>query len=376
MDGCWKRRMAITTMGVALLAAACGSSGDDGASVPGTTASIPVTTAAPSTTDAGPLAAVLPVGDPQDVVTGLEAPWSVAFLGDVALVSERDSGRILEVLDDGTVREVGVVDGIAHGGEGGLLGLAVDGGELFVYSSGTDGNRIQRFPVTGPAGSLGLGTPTTVIAGLPSGGIHNGGRLAFGPDGMLYATVGDAGQSPRAQDLDYLGGKILRMDRDGGVPADNPFPGSPVWTMGHRNPQGLTWTADGAMFASEFGQNTWDELNVIVPGSNYGWPEVEGIAGEAGFVDPVQQWSTDQASPSGMVAIEGTLFIANLRGEVLRAVPAADPSSATELYRGQYGRLRAAAVAPDGSLWIITNNTDGRGTPGAGDDRILRVEVG
>jgi glucose/arabinose dehydrogenase len=309
------------------------------------------------------------------VVTGLDAPWSVAFVGDTALVSERDSGRVLEVLDGGSTREVATIDA-EHGGEGGLLGLAVAGGQLFAYSTGPDGNRIQRFPLTGGAGSFGLGSPTTVIDGLPSAGIHNGGRLAFGPDGMLYASAGDAGQADRAQDLDYLGGKILRMTPDGGVPADNPFPGSPVWTLGHRNVQGLAWTADGTMYASEFGQNTWDELNRITPGSNYGWPVVEGIAGRAGYVDPLQQWPTSEASPSGLAAVQGTLFLANLRGQVLRAVPVADPSTATALYDGTYGRLRAVTVAPDGSLWIVTNNTDGRGSPRSGDDRILRVEVG
>jgi glucose/arabinose dehydrogenase len=355
--------------------AACGSSGGD--ATPVTQPAPTATTAEPSPTTTSPaaLAAVMPVGEPTDVVTGLDAPWSVAFVGDTALVSERDSGRVLEVLDGGSTREVATVDA-EHGGEGGLLGLAVAAGQLYAYSTGPDGNRIQRFPLTGSTGSYGLGDPTTIIDGLPAAGIHNGGRLAFGPDGMLYASVGDAGQAEKAQDLGHLGGKILRLTPDGEVPADNPFPGSLVWSLGHRNVQGLAWTADGTMYASEFGQNTWDELNRITPGANYGWPVVEGIAGRDGFVDPLQQWPTSEASPSGLAAVGGTLFMANLRGQVLRAVPVADPSTATELYDGTYGRLRAAALAPDGSLWIVTNNTDGRGNPKAGDDRILRVELG
>ena len=377
MDRSGSRRRAIGVVAVlALGVAACSSSGDGASEAPTTSApSTSVASTEPAGAPAQSAGPVTPSGTPTDLVTGLDAPWSIAFVGDTPLVSERDTGRILEVLADGSVREVAVVDGISHGGEGGLLGLAVDGSNLFVYSSGSDGNRIERFPITGTAGSLALGPPTTLLGGLPKGGIHNGGRLAFGPDGMLYVTVGNAGQSASAQDLEYLGGKILRMTRDGQVPAGNPFPGSYVWSYGHRNPQGLAWTADGTMWATEFGQDTWDELNVITPGSDYGWPVVEGIAGREGFVDPVQQWRPSEASPSGMVAVGGTLFIPNLRGQVLRAVPVSDPSTATELYQGRYGRLRAVALAPDGDLWIVTNNTDGRGNPRAGDDRILQVPL-
>ena len=157
-----------------------------------------------------------------------------------------------------------------------------------------------------------------VLDGLPAAGNHNGGRIAFGPDGMLYAGAGDAAQGDRAQDLDSLGGKILRMTPDGGIPDDNPFAGSLVYSYGHRNVQGLAWTEDGTMFATEFGQDTWDELNIIEAGGNYGWPIVEGQGGGDEFIDPVQQWRPDAASPSGMAIIGGTIFIANLRGEVLR----------------------------------------------------------
>ena len=332
----------------------------------------PTTTPPPENTDP-----VAPVGIPAAITTGLGAPWSIVFLGNTALISERDSGRILERLADGGTREIGTVPGVQHGGEGGLLGLAVDPGNqssrLYAYSTGTDGNRIQRFTVTGSAGSYALGDAETIIGQLPSARTHNGGRLAFGPDGMLYATVGDAGQPELAQRLEPLGGKILRMTPDGAVPEDNPFPGSLVYSLGHRNPQGLAWSADGTMFATEFGQNTWDELNVITPGSNYGWPMIEGAAGQSGFVDPVQQWAPSAASPSGMTRIGGTLFIANLRGAVLRAVPVADPGTSTDYYAGAYGRIRAVTQAPAGTLWSVTNNTDGQSTPGPEDDRIMSV---
>lgn len=225
------------------------------------------------------------------VVDGLDDPWSVAFHGDTALVSERDSARILELYGKGGAREVAVIAGVQPAGEGGMLGIAVQEDYLYAYSTASGENRIERYRLSGEPGSLALGTPETILDGIPSANYHDGGRIAFGPDGMLYATAGDAGDRPSAQDLDSLAGKILRMTPDGDVPADNPFQGSYVYSYGHRNPQGIAWTEDGTMYASEFGQDTWDELNLIEAGRNYGWPEVEGIAGEDsedGYVDPVQ----------------------------------------------------------------------------------------
>ncbi|MWB99117.1 PQQ-dependent sugar dehydrogenase [Agromyces seonyuensis] len=334
----------------------------------------PVPTATPSPTPAPPPAEVAPAGEPAVVAVGLDAPWSLVFVGETPLVSERDTGRILEI-GPGTTRVVAEVTGVVHGGEGGLLGLAVRERDLYVYSTSASGNRIERYPLTGSAGSLGLGAPTTLIDGLPSAGNHNGGRIAFGPDGLLYAGVGDAAQPERAQDPGYLGGKILRLAPNGSVPSDNPFPGSPVFSLGHRNVQGLGWSADGTMWASEFGQNTWDELNVIRAGADYGWPTVEGVGGDARFVDPVQQWSTDEASPSGLAVVGGTVFLANLRGEVLRAVPAARPGERADHFGGAYGRLRDAVLGPDGRLWFLSNETDGRGSPADGDDRLFAVPM-
>ncbi|MEO7586503.1 MAG: PQQ-dependent sugar dehydrogenase [Arachnia sp.] len=306
--------------------------------------------------------------------TGLNAPWSVVFRDGMPLVSERDSARILEVGEDGRAREVGVIEDVAAAGEGGLLGLAIDGqGRLYAYITTAEDNRIVRFDVDGPAGALTLGRSTILLEGLNKSTTHNGGRIAFGPDGMLYASVGDAGVPKRAQDRGSLSGKILRMTADGGIPSDNPSGESLVWSWGHRNVQGMAWADDATMFATEFGQNTWDELNIIEPGNNYGWPVVEGIARNADFVDPVQQWSPEQASPSGMSYRDGTLYIANLRGQRLRTVEVSDPSQSREFFIGKYGRLRDVVPAPDGSLWIVTNNTDGRGRPQAGDDRILAL---
>ena len=317
------------------------------------------------------------MGKTATIATGLEAPWSVVFRNGTPLVSERDSARILELAEDGAARTIGTVQGVGAAGEGGLLGMAVDEqGRLYVYSTAAQGNRIERYAISGEPGSLALGQAETLLEKIPSAGNHNGGRLAFGPDGMLYVTTGDAGQRSLAQNLDSLGGKILRMTPDGGVPEDNPFAGSLVYSYGHRNPQGLAWAEDGTLFATEFGQNTWDELNIISAGANYGWPTVEGIAGAEGFTDPVQQWAPEAASPSGMAELDGMLYIANLRGQVLRAVQVAEPNTSTKHFSGEFGRLRDVAVAPDGALWFLTNNTDGRGNPGDDDDRILAVVPG
>ncbi|MGO3796683.1 MAG: PQQ-dependent sugar dehydrogenase, partial [Pauljensenia sp.] len=318
---------------------------------------------------------VTPTGTPGALVTGLRAPWSIAFLGETALISQRDDALILEVLDGGGTREVGVVDGVRHGGEGGLLGLAVDAhSRLYVYSTGEGGNRVQRHALTGRPGSLGLGPAETVIGGLPSAGTHNGGRIAFGPDGMLYVTVGDAGRRAEAQDLDSLAGKILRLTPDGAVPADNPVPGSPVYSLGHRNPQGLAWSADGTLFSSEFGQNTWDELNVIVPGGNYGWPEAEGEVGDERFVDPVQQWATSAASPSGITVLGGTVFVANLRAHsgsspTTPTGAAARAGTTTSCWRWRWRRSRERVRgrrSPQGCGW---RGGGWRGATGGGRGR-------
>ncbi|KJQ54720.1 PQQ-dependent sugar dehydrogenase [Microbacterium sp. SA39] len=318
---------------------------------------------------------IVATGEATVIAQNLAVPWSIAFHGDIALFSERDTARIVEVSEDGIVREVGVIDGVAPRGEGGLLGIAVGEGYLYAYFTTSSDNRIERYEISGAAGALRLGEAEAVLSGLDVAGNHNGGRIAFGPDGMLYATVGDAGQPSRAQDLDSLSGKILRLTPDGDVPDDNPIEGSVVFSYGHRNPQGIAWGQDGVLYASEFGQDTWDELNIIEAGGNYGWPEVEGIADRDGFVDPVQQWRPDQASPSGIAVTGGAIFIANLRGERLREVPIEDLTVASEHNVGEFGRLRDVVVAPDGALWMLTNNRDGRGSPSDDDDRVIRVPL-
>ncbi|MFT2706129.1 PQQ-dependent sugar dehydrogenase [Clavibacter zhangzhiyongii] len=364
------RTRALITIGTALVLSTALAACTSGAPEPGAT---PSATQTPSQTATAMLA---PAGTPSDVTTGLDVPWSVVFAGTTPIVSERDTGRILELHAAGTAREVGRVDGITPRGEGGLLGLAVQGeATLYAYSTGSGGNRIERFTLEGTPGSMSLGPAETVVADLPASSYHNGGRLAFGPDGMLYASIGDTGDRSSAQDVTTLSGKILRMTADGTVPEDNPFPDSLVYSYGHRNVQGLGWASDGTMFASEFGQDAWDELNIITPGGNYGWPDVEGLGEGNDFINPVQVWAPRDASPSGLTVIDDTLFIANLRGETLRAVPVAEPSTHTDHFTGTYGRLRAVTAAPDGNLWIVTNNTGGQGTPADEDDRIISVPL-
>ncbi|MBM6589942.1 PQQ-dependent sugar dehydrogenase [Brevibacterium sp. RIT 803] len=319
-----------------------------------------------------------PDAESEVVANNLEAPWSIAFYEETALVSERDSARILEIDSQrpADVREASTVAGVSASGEGGLLGLSVRGDDLYAYFTAESDNRIQRFPITRGSDGIELGSPETIVDGIAKAGFHNGGRLAFGPDGMLYATVGDAGDQSAAQDRESLSGSILRMKPDGSVPEDNPFDDSLVYSYGHRNPQGLAWDEEGTMYASEFGQDTWDELNIIEAGGNYGWPEVEGIsegADDEDFIDPVQQWSPDQASPSGIAISHDTILIANLRGQVLRTVPSADVAKSEVSYSGEFGRLRDVVTTPSGEVWILTNNTDGRGDPAEGDDRILRI---
>lgn len=295
-------------------------------------------------------------------------------------MSQRDDGTVLEVsAGDHEVRDVGTVPGVVADGEGGLNGIAVhadDGATwLYAYHAAAADNRVVRMPLLGDAGSFRLGDPEVVISGIRKASNHNGGRIAFGPDGMLYITTGDAGQSADSQDTASLNGKILRVTPEGEPAPGNPFDDA-VYSYGHRNVQGIAWTANGTMWATEFGQNTWDELNVIVAGGDYGWPVVEGTAHDDRFRDPVVQWPTDQASPSGLAAAGDVLYLACLRGERLWRV-ATDGGTAGEpeaLLQG-HGRLRDVAVTAGGDLWVLTNNTDGRGSPRAGDDRILRFAV-
>ncbi|MBI5101380.1 MAG: PQQ-dependent sugar dehydrogenase [Nitrospirae bacterium] len=334
-------------------------------------------------------------------VEDLDVPWSLLFLEDGrALVSERKG--VIRLIKNGRLQERPyAVLNVSAVGEGGLMGLAAAPGagpRPFIYamhtysSEGKLYNRVIRLKDRGDFGK----PDKTLIDKIPGGRVHNGGRIAFGPDGMLYITTGDAFESDLAQDLSSSGGKVLRLDPEGGTPPDNPFKGSPVYSYGHRNPQGISWEpVTGKLFGSEhgpsgeYGHFAHDEINVIERGGNYGWPKVIGAAGLKQYIDPVVAWKS-ATPPSGMTFyrgdllkhLKGDLFVATLRSEALvrirlrkapEKVTRIERWFASEDGRGKYGRLRDVVEGPDGALYFLSNNRDGRGSPKQGDDRIYRI---
>jgi glucose/arabinose dehydrogenase len=337
----------------------------------------------PSETTPSETAPSQPAGtrDPEalgPLVDRLEVPWGVDFLPDgAAVVTERISGRVLRVTADGELSPLGAVETAVPQGEAGLLGVAVSPDfatdrTVFLYLTTGSDNRVVRARLDGSR----LGATNVVLDGIPAGFIHDGGRIAFGPDGYLYVTTGETGDPELAQDPDSLAGKILRITADGEPAPGNPDPDSPVWSLGHRNVQGLAWDDQDRLWASEFGDSEWDELNLIEKGGNYGWPRVEGTGGGPDFVDPQLVWPVEQASPSGLAYAGGHLWMAGLRGQRLwriRVSAAGEASRPKAYFTEDYGRLRTVATAPDGLLWLTTSNRDGRGDPAPADDRIIRI---
>jgi glucose/arabinose dehydrogenase len=315
--------------------------------------------------------ALMPEGAPVEIVSGLSIPWSAVPVGEEVLVSQRGAAEIVAFRPGEALRSVGAVGDFVARGDGGMLGLAVREQSadvwIYAYHSTTGGNRIVRMPYSDGM----LGDVQIVLDGIPGGRSHNGGRIAFGPDGMLYATIGETRNLDLPQDLNSLGGKILRMTPDGDVPSDNPFPDSLVYSYGHRNSQGLAWDGAGQLWATEFGNDTWDEFNRIEPGGNCGWPIVEGRGGNPDYIDPVMQWGTQEMGPSGLAYIDGTFFIAGLTGQRVWTVTIDDAGNpeATDYYAGEYGRIRHVFEGSDGNLWFLTN------TRGGGDNRILSVPL-
>ena len=348
----------------------------------------PTITASPSDTATPPSEPETSAASPSDkpgpprvvdtIATGLAVPWGIAFLPDgTAVVTERDTRRVLTIDDRGRVRQIGSVPEAEPGSESGLLGVAVPpdwqpGDFLYFYASTSSDNRILRAPYDRGR----LGPSEVVLDGIPVGQIHDGGRLAFGPDGYLYASTGETGLGELAQDRGSLGGKILRITPDGDPAPGNPDPDSPIWTLGHRNVQGLAFDDRDRLWASEFGQDTFDELNLIEKGNNYGWPIFEGRGNDKAYTNPQVVWDTDEASPSGLAYLDGHLWLAALRGERLWRIDVTGKRAdrPTDFFVGKYGRLRTVVVAPDGNLWVTTSNLDGRGAPAAGDDRILVID--
>ncbi|NSL42827.1 sorbosone dehydrogenase family protein [Streptomyces sp. 8P21H-1] len=386
------QRRAVTAVLAAaalLLTAGCSSDGGEepgnggnsspGSPEPGTSAPASGRAAAPTPPAKGSVEVV------RTVAEGLKTPWGLAPLPEGGLlVSSRDGGTITRVDErTGKKTELGSVPGVAPGGEGGLMGLALSPSYasdhmVYAYFTSDSDNRVVRmqYDARKPAGEQ-LGAPDTVFRGIPKGTNHNGGRIAFGPDRMLYVGTGETYVTELAQDKKSTGGKILRLTPEGEPAPGNPF-GSPVYSYGHRNVQGLAWDTEQRLFASEFGQDTWDELNHIKPGGNYGWPDAEGKADDSRYENPVDQWSTDKASPSGIAYAKGSVWMAGLRGKRLWRIPLDGTGKSAEpqdFLTDEYGRLRTVVAAGGDKLWLVTSETDGRGTPNGTDDRILELRV-
>jgi glucose/arabinose dehydrogenase len=345
-----------------------------------------------------------PITDPtvEVVATGLSVPWALAFASDGRIFFTERPGRI-RVIEGGVLQPDPVAEPpVQPIGEGGLMGLALapdfaSSDHIFLmYTYSADSelfNKIARYTLT----DAGLTDEFVLLDDIPGASTHDGGRIAFGPDGKLYATTGDAQQPNLAQDPDSLAGKILRLNPDGSVPADNPTPGSYVYSLGHRNPQGLAWHPETGLFYStehgpsgEFGLCCRDEANQIVPGGNYGWPLMAGTTvitpSSEDLIEPFHSSGLDTWAPASAAfydgdelrAWQGNFFFGGLRGRHIQRVVLGGPDhtqvqAVERLFEDEYGRIRDVVVGPDGYIYFTTSNTDGRGTPVATDDRILRI---
>jgi len=329
----------------------------------------------------------------ESVAARLAVPWSIAFLNSSEAVFTERAGHVRYVdLDTGRVEDVGELE-VRAVGEGGLLGVDVvrrRSTSLYLYHTYVSGGRVVN-KVVKASYNGGLDDVVDVLTGIPGGNIHNGGRLKTGPDGMLYITTGEGGMPELSQDLNSLGGKILRINHDGTVPADNPFK-TPVYAYGLRNPQGLAWRKpSNTLYCTDHGPSgerlrfAHDEVNLVLPGENYGWPNIIGDEEGPGFRKPLIHSGLETWAPSGccfytsyeIAEWYGSLFFACLRGQHLHRLTldedGEEVTASEKLYEGVFGRLRDVVEGPDGSLYILTSNRDGRGTPSAEDDRILRI---
>jgi glucose/arabinose dehydrogenase len=324
------------------------------------------------------------------VASNLQIPWSLAFAPDGRLFVTERPGRVRILNIAASTSEVALtLDDVFAQGEAGVLGVALDpdfssNGFVYVYYTARVGggaaNRVVRYRDVGGR----LGEAAVLLDNIPANTIHDGGRLRFGPDGLLYITTGDAATTSLAQDVASLAGKVLRLNRDGTTPRDNPY-SSPVYSYGHRNPQGIDWhPGNGSLWASEHGNSGNDEVNVIEPGVNYGWPRIEGSQTMPNMRTPIVSYSPAVA-PSGASFYRGSrfpafannFFVATLRGVHivrLRVDPASPRVVAQErLLSDRYGRIRDVVIGPDGLIYFCTSNRDGRGSPVAADDRIARL---
>ncbi|MFJ9855631.1 PQQ-dependent sugar dehydrogenase [Streptomyces sp. NPDC101150] len=319
-------------------------------------------------------------GTPRTVSSGWSIPWGLSWLPNgSALITERDAFTVSTLGQDGTKKQVGKVpDVVTTGGEGGLLSIAVSPSwktdhYVYVMHTAPEGNRIARMTFDGTK----LSGYKVLVDGIKKNKYHNGGRIKFGPDGLLYATTGEAQTPDLAQDKKSLNGKILRMTPDGRPAPGNPFH-SLLYSYGHRNPQGITWDAQGHLWEGELGDSKYDELNLIEPGKNYGWPECEGNCSTDGMTNPKRQWPVKDASPSAVAYADGAIYMAALRGERLWRIPVDGTTAGTPkaYYTNDYGRLRTVESVPGrNSLWLTTTNADNNGGGGAGSDKVFQIDL-
>ncbi len=325
----------------------------------------------------------------ETVAEGLEVPWAIAFSPDGRIFVTERIGQ-LRVIENGNLNPEPIKILHVGGFEGGLLGIALDPNfeenhHIYLYFTYNDFlstfNKLSRFTESDNK----LSDEKVLLDKIPGGPIHDGGRIKFGPDSTLYITTGEAGNPGLAQDLDSLGGKILRINSDGTIPDDNPFANSPVFSFGHRNPQGLDWDPEtGKLVISEHGSRAHDEVNVIESGKNYGWPDIVGDEKKLGLISPLLHTGDETWAPSGATFYnsdnipewENMYFIATLRGNHLRMLDLDLNSNqvlSSEALFSEFGRLRDASMGLDGNLYILTSNRDGRGSPASNDDRIFRI---
>lgn len=316
------------------------------------------------------------------IAENLRIPWAVAFLPDGNLLVTERPGTLRKIGKDGKIYNI---EGVHHSEEGGLLGMALhprftENHWIYLYLTITQGsemkNRIERYAFENDQ----FADKKIIIENIPGALYHDGGRIAFGPDGYLYITTGDAGKSNLAQAKDSLAGKILRLDYEGAVPSDNPF-NNAVWSYGHRNSQGLAWDDRGRLWATEHGRSGilsgFDELNLIEKGKNYGWPVIQGNETRAGMESPVTQSGPDETwAPAGALFWDDSIFFAGLRGEAIYEARIGEEKeiSLKIHFHNEFGRLRDIVRGPDDFFYVTTSNTDDRGMSRPGDDKIIRID--
>lgn len=324
------------------------------------------------------------------IASELDVPWEMDIAADGRIFFTERPG-VLRVIEDGQLNPEPVItldSPFISKGEGGLLGLALDpdfsnNHYLYLYHTYEENDEVKNQVLRLIESSNKARVDKVLIDDLPGSSNHNGGRIKIGPDGHLYITSGDRYEPTLAQELGSTGGKILRISLDGTIPPDNPFPNSPVYSWGHRNPQGLAWhPATGELYSSEHGQSAHDEINRIKPGGNYGWPLIEGDESVADkdtpLLAPLLHSGSNTWAPSGIAFVtdgpwEGDLLVAALRGQQLIHVTLGDTASVQSVFYGEFGRLRNIYNGADGTLYLMTNNRDGRGSPSQKDDQIIRL---